>query len=437
MAGVARLLVGGLVCTALLVGCGGGSSSHTHSTGETAKPEAASKPHPAIPLSPALRKLRATLRKTLRQAGRSSGVLVYDLDRQGVLFSENASVRRPPASVEKLYTTVALLRKLGADKRLHTGVLGTGHLAPGGVWTGNLYLHGGGDPTLGDGAFNKIWELGYGPTGAQLAAQLRAKGIRRVTGQLIGDESALDTRRGGPETNYAPDTPDYGGQLSALSYDHGSTSHGLGPAAFAARQLARTLKAEGVQVAAATRPGRAPHHARRLARVSSPPMSVLLRLMDVPSDDLFAELLTEQLGRRFEHDGTIAGGAKVISAEIAAYGLHPRIVDGSGLSRADSSSPREVVALLRDVFPTEVGRVLSASLPTVGVNGTVRRIGTGTAAQGRCIAKTGTLNYVTNLAGYCRSRGHHRIAFALFIDGPQNWQALVLVSRMVAAIAKY
>src|SRR5581483_822635 len=118
---------------------------------------------------------------------------------------------------------------------------------------------------------------------------------------------------------------------------------------------------------------------------------------------------------------------EVISAEIAAYGLHPRIVDGSGLSRADRSSPREVVDLLRDVFHTPVGHFLSAALPTVGVNGTVRRIGTKTAAQGRCIAKTGTLNYVTNLAGYCNSRGHQRIAFALFIDGPQNWQALVMV----------
>ena len=34
-------------------------------------------------------------------------------------------------------------------------------------------------------------------------------------------------------------------------------------------------------------------------------------------------------------------------------------------------------------------------------------IGLKTAAQGRCIAKTGTLNYVTNLAGYCRTHAGH------------------------------
>jgi D-alanyl-D-alanine carboxypeptidase/D-alanyl-D-alanine-endopeptidase (penicillin-binding protein 4) len=81
--------------------------------------------------------------------------------------------------------------------------------------------------------------------------------------------------------------------------------------------------------------------------------------------------------------------------------------------------------------------VLTASLPTVGVNGTTRTIATGTTAVGRCVAKTGTLDGVTNLAGYCHSRGHQLLAFALFLDGPPNSSALTLVGRMVAAIASY
>ena len=75
-------------------------------------------------------------------------------------------------------------------------IVGTGHLGPDGVWHGNLYLQGGGDPTFGDGAFNKVWELGYGPTASQLANQLAARGIRRVTGSVIGDESMFDARAG-------------------------------------------------------------------------------------------------------------------------------------------------------------------------------------------------------------------------------------------------
>ena len=140
----------------------------------------------------------------------------------------------------------------------------------------------------------------------------------------------------------------------------------------------------------------------------------------------------------FGHGGTIPSGAGVIGRTIASeYQLHPRILDGSGLSRDDGTSPLEIVALLRDVWHTTVGNEMSQSLPTVGVNGTVAGIGVKTPAQGRCIAKTGTLNFVTNLAGYCRSRGHQNLAFGLFIDGPPNYAAIAVESKMIAAIARY
>jgi D-alanyl-D-alanine carboxypeptidase/D-alanyl-D-alanine-endopeptidase (penicillin-binding protein 4) len=388
-------------------------------------------------LTPALEELRGALTRQLGAAGPDSGAEVYDLGAHAQLFGARAQVKRPPASVEKLYTTVALLRKLGPGARLTTTVLGTGSLGPGGVWQGDLYLRGGGDPTLGDATFNRIWESGYGPTIGQLATQLIKHGIRRVTGVVIGDASLFDGLRGGPATAYAPDVPDFGGELSALSFDHGSSAKGLSPGAFAARELVLTLRASHVIVRAVKRTATTPPGARVLARVSSPPMSVLLSLMDVPSDDLFAELLTKQLGSRFDHAGTIAAGAHVITGVIHSYALHPTIVDGSGLSRKDRSSPLEVSDLLAEVWHTPVGLRLSGSLPVVGETGTVRFIATRTAAQGHCIAKTGTLDYVTNLAGYCAARGHHMVAFALFLDGPTNEQALVLLGRMVAAIAKY
>ncbi len=164
----------------------------------------------------------------------------------------------------------------------------------------------------------------------------------------------------------------------------------------------------------------------------------MTRLMDVPSDDLFAELFTKQLGVLFGRGGSIPAGAAVIGQTIAgSYHLHPRIVDGSGLSRHDRSSPAQIVDLLRDVWRTPVGGELAASLPTVGVEGTVQYLGAKTPARGRCIAKTGTLDYVTNLAGYCRARDRHMLAFALMLDGPPNGTATVLESRMIGAIAGY
>ncbi len=102
-------------------------------------------------------------------------------------------------------------------------------------------------------------------------------------------------------------------------------------------------------------------------------MSVMTRLMDVPSDDLFAELFAKQLGVLFGTGGTISSGARVIRETIAAsYGLHPTILDGSGLSRNDRTSPVEIVDLLRELWHTPVGNELSASLPIVGEQGTVQ-----------------------------------------------------------------
>ena len=268
-------------------------------------------------MSPALARLRRSLNRSFQLAGPRSGAAVYDLTARSPLFALRDGVKRPPASVEKLYTTVALLRDLGPHARLHTTVLGTGHLDPGGVWHGNLYLRGGGDPTFGDGTFNRVWELGYGPTAAELTAQLTRRGIRRISGTVIGDASLFDSHRGGPSTQFAPDIPDFGGQLSGLTYDHGATVGKLSPGAFAARQLTFTLRAVHVQARAAATTATATRSARRLATVSSPPLSVLLDLMNVPSDDLFAEMLTKQLGSRFARRGTVAAGARVISRAIA------------------------------------------------------------------------------------------------------------------------
>jgi D-alanyl-D-alanine carboxypeptidase/D-alanyl-D-alanine-endopeptidase (penicillin-binding protein 4) len=248
----------------------------------------------------------------------------------------------------------------------------------------------------------------------------------------------FDQRRGGLMTHYLPDVPDFGGQLSALTYDHGATVPHYSPAVFAARELTLTMRGSHISVRASRRARATPDSAQLLATVSSPPLSVMTRLMDVPSDDLFAELFTKQLGQLFGRGGSISAGARVISQAVGdTYGLHPKILDGSGLSRDDRTSPLEIVDLLREMWGSNVGRELLAALPTVGKEGTVRGIGLKTAATGNCVAKTGTLNYVTNLAGYCRAKNHHTLAFGLFIDGPDNGTAVALESRMIAAIARY
>ncbi len=432
----------------LLAGCGG-TVTAPHSATLTPSTAATGSAPSGTPVRPPARRrtrtpvnqlvLRYALSRNLRPVGRGSGAVVYDLTTHQVLFDARGGVARPPASVEKLYTTTAVLRTLGPGATLQTQILGTGHLGPGGVWHGDLYLKGGGDPTLGDGGFNQAYESGFGPTGSQLAEQIANRGIHRVTGHLFGDESLFDTRRGGLSTGYRPDTPDFGGQLSALTYDHGSTLGSPTPAAFAAKQIAAAMRTLHVVVHASRRTATTPVGAAPLASVDSPPMQVILRLMDVPSDDFIAELLTKQLGVRYgDGNGSIAAGANVISHLIATdYGIHPRILDGSGLSHRDRSTPQQIVTLLRGLWRTPTGTLVLASLPVVGRSGTVAPIAANTAAAGRCSAKTGTLDDVSNLAGICRSRGQQALAFAFFMDGPPNGDALALEGRMVAAVARY
>jgi D-alanyl-D-alanine carboxypeptidase/D-alanyl-D-alanine-endopeptidase (penicillin-binding protein 4) len=327
--------------------------------------------------------------------------------------------------------------KLGPSARFHTTLLGKGRLSHG-VWHGNLYLRGGGDPTFGDQQFNAFWNHGFGPTPNQLVDQLKRAGIHRVAGELFADESLFDRRRGGLATRLDADLPDFAGELSALTYDHGTTLPRYSPATFSVHELALTMRASHIQVRAASHAADAPHGSRLLATASSPPLSIMTRLMDVPSDDLFAELFVKQLGVLFGRGGTIASGARVVSDAVSsAYGLRPRILDGSGLSRLDRTSPLQIVDLLRETWHTPIGGQLAAALPTVGREGTVQGIGRKTAAAGRCVAKTGTLNYVTNLAGICRARDGHMLAFGIFIDGPANPAAVTIEDRLIGDIARY
>jgi D-alanyl-D-alanine carboxypeptidase/D-alanyl-D-alanine-endopeptidase (penicillin-binding protein 4) len=392
------------------------------------------------PGGPSEVKLRKRLTALMVIAGPHTGALVYDMTTGTALYAARAKVPRPPASVEKLWTTTALTRRLGPSARLQTAILGTGRERHG-VWHGNLYLRGGGDPTFGDPEFNRVWNHGVGSTPGVLVDQLRSRGIRRVTGHVYADESMFDRRRGGLLTDYKMDTPDFGGQLSALVYDHGTaTDKGdtHDPAIFAARSFVQAMRTAGIQARTGRTTRRAPRAADPLATEGSPPLSVMLRLMNVPSDDLFAELFTKQLGVLYGHGGTISDGARVIARTLASdYALHPRILDGSGLSRDDRTSPLQIVELLRDLWRTQPGDTLLESLPTLGVDGTVEGIGAKTAAQGHCQAKTGSLDFVTNLAGYCVAKDGDEIAFGVFLDGPDNGEGFALESRMAAALARY
>jgi D-alanyl-D-alanine carboxypeptidase/D-alanyl-D-alanine-endopeptidase (penicillin-binding protein 4) len=388
-----------------------------------------------------LASLQAYLGHQLALAGAGSGAYVYDLTANQALFSERASALHPPASVEKLYTATTALALMGASGELSTSVLGTGRLAPGGVWEGNLYLRGGGDPTFGSRSFINAHYGGEGASVSALAGDLvRTDGIHQVTGSVFGDESYLDSLRGEPSSGYSSD-PFLEGTLSGLAFNRGASGSERGPhapAAHAAHELWRALKADGVSIHGPSRAAVTPPGAAELAEASSPTLAQLLGLMLPPSDNYFAETLIKDLGARYGGAGTTAAGAAVVRRTIVSLaGVHPRLVDGSGLSRADLTSPEQVADLLVKLAPTAIGSVLRGDLAVAGRTGTLETRMRHTAAAGRCEGKTGSLIGVSNLAGYCQSADGHVLAFAIFNDGISVRTARTYQDHMAATIASY
>jgi D-alanyl-D-alanine carboxypeptidase/D-alanyl-D-alanine-endopeptidase (penicillin-binding protein 4) len=376
--------------------------------------------------------------------GGASGALVVDLQTGQTLFSDAADVARPPASVEKLYTTSTALIRLGPSATLSTQVRAVGSVDSSGAWNGTLYLVGGGDPTFGSSSFDRTW-YGAGATMQRLVSNLvKATGIKSVHGAIVGDESYFDSRRGTPSTGYHAYIPDVEGELTALAYNRGFADlyGNVGqprPALYAAEQFAIALRAAGVRVPAKTSiyTGQAPSQTTTLAAVHSPRLSKLLQLTNAPSDNYFAEMLLKGLGAAFGGAGTTAAGAAVVRAQIAqSLRIHPVLVDGSGLSYSDSTSPTDVVALLTHM---QSNQTFLNSLAIGGQTGTLKDYTKGTAAQGNCHGKTGTLSDVANLSGYCRARDGHMLAFAFLANSVSDTYYVHQVEAdvMAADLASY
>jgi serine-type D-Ala-D-Ala carboxypeptidase/endopeptidase (penicillin-binding protein 4) len=380
------------------------------------------------PASPALdaSAVRGSLARAVAAAGAThTSALAVDLTTGTTLYERGADARRIPASVEKLFTTATALRRYGPDARLATTVVLDGDLDAEGRLDGDLVLVGGGDPTLDRSGI------------ARLARQVRDSGVRRVSGSVLGDESWLDSARGGPRTGGAYDS-DMGGVLGALTLNRGWSARPGGPALAAARALVRSLRSRGVRVSGRTAVGRPSVATAPIAAIRSVTMDRLARAINVPSDNFAAEVLLKDLGAAFGRSGSTAQGAEVVRRTMDGLGVERRnVADGSGLSRANRVSARQVVGLLKAMRDTDEAEAFESSLAVAGRTGTLRKRLRGTAAAGACRGKTGTLNGVSSLAGLCSTRDGHTVAFALLMNGVAVWRAHLQQDRIATALASY
>jgi serine-type D-Ala-D-Ala carboxypeptidase/endopeptidase (penicillin-binding protein 4) len=370
--------------------------------------------------------IRASWDKRESRMGSHAGAYVVDLGTGRVIYSRNADRRLAPASNQKLLTTAAAISRLGSATTLETVVRASPDVAVGadGTLDGDLILVGAGDPSLDDVAMR------------DLVSQLRAAGIRRVTGAIIGDESLFDNRRGSYDSGFGYDS-DLGGALGGLTWGHGRFDS-RGPAYFAASRLRYFLKLAKVKVTSRVATAKtATPDAPALATHASPTIAELISITNHPSDNFYAETLLKLLGARDGTGGTTAAGLVTAREFLQQVGVRATMVDGSGLSRSDRVSPRQIVRLLAAMAGRREGALFRASLAAPGEWGTLQHRMTRSRARGRCRAKTGTLNGVSALSGYCLDVKGHTIAFSLLENGVCAVCAKRLEDQMVPMLAGY
>jgi D-alanyl-D-alanine carboxypeptidase/D-alanyl-D-alanine-endopeptidase (penicillin-binding protein 4) len=437
------------------------------------------------------------------------GIEVRSLKSGKVLYAHDAGKSLRPASTLKLVTTAAALDAFGPDERLRTTVETAGRLDGMGRVLGDVYLVGGGDPNLSgrftQGRITAAFE--------SLADQLRAAGVRRIEGRLVGHEGLFGGDRRGDDWGWGDLVWWYGAEVSALSFNdncadltatpgeregdpvavdrapasayyrvvstavtgaRGSAStftlhRDLGsnvirlsgalplgspvwtgsvaledPARYAATVFREVLEAKGIVVSGevATSAAPLPDGRRALAVRESEPFREILKAVNKPSQNLHAEMLLRLLGARRKSSGTVEAGQAAVDDFLHRLGVgsdHWSLQDGSGLSRSDLVTPHDMVTLLAAMDRHPHAAAFRDSLPVAGVDGTLRNRMKGSPAEGRVLAKTGTLRYVNALAGYVTTRGGERLAFYAVVNnhttaGSQAVGALDDVARLLAGL---
>ncbi len=409
--------------------------------------------------------VRAAEARGLRVAVRA-----VDIDQGAEVFGHRADALQLPASNQKLSTVVAFLERLGPGYTFRTGFR---------VREGVLEVAAGGDPNwrvVDDGKPGRIDPVARF---AQVAAQLRGaglrglRGVRLFDGAFTGPERPEDWPRDQWARTYCAPTAglvlDAGCWVAEVAPgDEAALVTVLSPPAGVAidARIAMTrdrrrggtfhleLRNDGMHgrghflIGSASRvvDGAAPearawferslYHALGLGGLPVDPSAerVDVDLEDVvsgaaapieralvASSNFDAEMLGRVLGAAAVGDGSFEGATRAIRAVLdeALPGGVPAGVqfgDGSGMSRRSRASARFFCDLLTHAARASYADAFVGALPVAGEDGTLERRFAGSPVAGRVRAKTGSLNGVSTLSGYLRTRGGKLLAFSILTE---------------------
>jgi D-alanyl-D-alanine carboxypeptidase len=331
-----------------------------------------------------------------------------------------AWVRRPPASNEKLLLSMALLDRFSPDRRIRTQAMVASNPRHG-VLGGDLWLRGHGDPLTG------TREL------AALAAELRASGLRRIRGSVVGETRPFI--RDWWAKGWKPYFPaDYVARPTALTFNLNTDAHGAhvaDPERRAARFMTNRLRALGVRVDGDPGAGMPSMRVHELGVEWSARLRVILRRMNVNSRNFFAEVLNKYLGFATYGRGSIAAGARAIEAYARRRGQDFTLYDGSGLSYANRVSTTGILQLLWNADRQPWGATLRRTLPTAGQGTLKDRL-----PKVQLRAKTGTLDDASALSGWVYSTGAGTwVEFSIVSNGFDEYAAKKIENEIVRIIA--
>ena len=416
--------------------------------------------------------------QALIRAAKLGGDVSFATARLGdpaLLAERHAGVPLPPASVAKVVTTLYALEKLGPTHRFETRVMRVGPVTNGRL-DGDLLLVGGGDPNLDSD------HLG------DLVASLAATGLRHVTGRFIVVDGAVPFRE-----RLVRDQPDHVGYNPAMSgivlnynrvhfewarsgdgftstldargerfrpainvaevaiadrdlpiftyarawdQDHWSVAKTAlndagsrwlpvrDPAAYAAAAFAALARAQGINLPKPTVLRDVPAGAVPIVAHLGADLTRVLKDMLRYSTNLTAETV----GMVASGAGTLAGsGAAMTVWARRELGVGVSLHDHSGLNSANRVTARDMLGVMQRAGRLRHGGFLEGLLRETGLAdaaGAEQK-----AAATRVHAKSGTMNFVSGLAGYVRADGGQALAFAIFSGDVARREAVPVTQR--------
>lgn len=398
------------------------------------------------------------------------------LDGDTVVYSVNAASKKIPASVSKILTSYAVLKRFSPGHRFYTQILSDGK---------NLYLKGGGDPSF---VSENMWFL---------VNELTRSGISQMTGDLIIDESLFDTvrfdeSRESTRVDRAYDSPvgamsfnwnavnifvkptevnkkarvvvdpdsryfdlvnntltvagapkrdlvvsisnsekliTVSGEVSANAPEKAIFKSIEAPEIWSAVNFKFFLAQRGIKIDGKIRTGKTSENAELLAQYESKNLAYILGDMNKFSNNFVAEMLTKGLAvSEQKENASLKKGVEIIKDELKKIGLDEKemiIKNPSGLTRDNYFSAQALNRVLTEIkndfsiFPTFVD-----SLPIAGIDGTLKKRFKDTLGEGWVRGKTGYLNGVVSLAGFAGRRDGRVLTYSLLYNGPRE-EALV------------